>query len=69
MLTTFEQFLINKERIQEKYVPYYVKWVSDCYRYHNLPESEPLPMSSTLNFSNALQTMLKTGRSGRLSVP
>jgi len=54
MLTAFEQFLINKERIQEKYVPYYVKWVSDCYRYHNLPESEPLTNEQHTQFLKRL---------------
>jgi integron integrase len=54
MLKIFEQFLINKERIQEKYIPYYIKWVSDCYRYHNLPESEPLSNDQRLQFLNRL---------------
>lgn len=54
MLTAFEQFLINKERTQEKYVPYYLKWVSDCYRYHNLPESEPLTNDQHAQFLNRL---------------
>jgi integron integrase len=54
MVNIFEQFLINKERIQEKYVPYYVKWVSDCYRFHNLPESEPLTNDQRSHFLKRL---------------
>lgn len=29
MLQAFKQFLITKERLPEKNLPYYVKWVSD----------------------------------------
>ena len=54
MLTAFEQFLLDKERLQEKYVPYYVKWVSDCYRYHNLPETEPLTNDQRAQFLKRL---------------
>jgi len=33
MLDAFKQFLSTKERLPEKNLHYYVKWVSDCYRY------------------------------------
>jgi len=42
MLTTFKQFLNHKERIPEKNIPYYLKWVADCYRFFNAPETHLL---------------------------
>jgi integron integrase len=54
MFTIFRQFLIDKEHLQEKYVPYYVKWVSDCYRHHNLPETEPLTNHQRAQFLKRL---------------
>lgn len=54
MLTIFGQFLIDKERLQEKYVPYYVKWVSDCYRYFNEPETQPLTNEQRAQFLKRL---------------
>ena len=54
MFTLFEKFLREKERIQEKYVPYYLKWVLDCYRFHSLPESEPLSNDQRVQFLKRL---------------
>jgi integron integrase len=42
MLATFRQFLSIKERVPERNIPYYLKWVSDCYRFFNLSEMTPL---------------------------
>jgi hypothetical protein len=42
MLKAFKQFLNEKERIPEKNIPYYVKWVLDCCRYFNVPETQLL---------------------------
>jgi integron integrase len=42
MLATFRQFLSIKERVPERNIPYYLKWVSDCYRFLNLSETNPL---------------------------
>jgi len=42
MLATFRQFLSIKERVPERNIPYYLKWVSDCYRFFNLSETNPL---------------------------
>jgi integron integrase len=42
MLTTFKQFLNNRERIPERNIPYYLKWVADCYRFFNAPETHLL---------------------------
>lgn len=54
MLTAYEHFLIDKERLQQKYVPYYVRWVSECYRYFNLPETEPLTNDQRADFLKRL---------------
>jgi len=35
MIREFESYLLKKKQIKDKYVPYYMKWVSDCYRYLN----------------------------------
>jgi len=40
----------SRERLQEKYIPYYVKWVSDCCRFHKLPENEPLSKEQRAQF-------------------
>lgn len=54
MLQVFSQFLSDKERIPEKNVPYYVKWVSDCYRFFDVPESLPLTNDQNAKFLNQL---------------
>jgi integron integrase len=35
MLVRFRQFLAEKERVPELNLPYYLKWVADCYRFYN----------------------------------
>lgn len=54
MLNAFKQFLSTKERLPEKNIPYYVKWVSDCYRYFDIAESEPLTNEQNAKFLNRL---------------
>jgi hypothetical protein len=31
MFALFEQFLVSSGAIQQKQIPYYVKWVTNCY--------------------------------------
>jgi hypothetical protein len=50
MLQAFEQFLISKEGVPGKNAPYYVKWVSDCYRFVDKPETQPLTNEQTAEF-------------------
>lgn len=38
MFGDFEQYLRRKAYIQEKYVPYYLKWVTYCYLFLDQPE-------------------------------
>ncbi len=54
MLQAFNQFLNDKERIPEKNAPYYVKWVSDCYRYFDKPETQLLTNDQNAKFLNHL---------------
>jgi len=54
MLQAFKQFLSEKERLPEKNIPYYIKWVLDCYRYFNAPESQPLTNEQNAKFLNWL---------------
>jgi len=42
MLEHFRTYLTEKARIKDKYVPYYIKWVSDCYSFLNQPPESPL---------------------------
>lgn len=54
MLNAFTQFLSTKERLPEKNIPYYVKWVSDCYRYFDAPESQQLTNEQNAEFLSRL---------------
>lgn len=54
MLDAFKQFLSVKERLPEKNLHYYVKWVSDCYHYFNIPESQLLSNDQNSDFLNFL---------------
>lgn len=54
MLETFKQFLGTKERLPEKNIHYYVKWVSDCYRYFDVPATYSLTNEQNIEFINQL---------------
>jgi hypothetical protein len=54
MLPAFEQFLSDKERIPQKNALYYVKWVSDCYRYFDKPETQLLTNEQNVEFLSRL---------------
>ena len=42
MLRAYESFLIKKGSVKSQSVPYYLKWVSDCYGFLNEPLSNRL---------------------------
>ncbi len=42
MLRAYEAFLIKKGSVRSQSVPYYLKWVSDCYGFLNEPLSNRL---------------------------
>lgn len=50
MLELFTKFLIEKERVPEKNIPYYLKRVSDCYRYFDLPDTSALDNEKQAQF-------------------
>lgn len=54
MLDSFKQFLSAKERLPEKNLYYYLKWVSDCYRYFDITETQPLSNEQNAKFLNHL---------------
>jgi hypothetical protein len=42
MLRAYEAFLTKKGAVKTQYVPFYLKWVSDCYAFLNEPMSNRL---------------------------
>ena len=40
--TTFKNYLTAKSAVNKKYVDYYVRWVSSCHGFLNVPPSEVL---------------------------
>jgi hypothetical protein len=45
MLSAYEAFLTKKGAEKTQYVPFYLKWVSDCYGFLNEPLSNRLSRS------------------------
>lgn len=54
MLSAFKDYLTQKALVKEKYVPFYLKWVSDCYTYLNEPDSVLLNPEQTNRFQKYL---------------
>jgi hypothetical protein len=54
MIREFESYLSNKKRIKDKYVPYYMKWVSDCYSYLDESVESRLPADRIQTFLSHL---------------
>jgi hypothetical protein len=50
MLNTFQTFLQDKKAIKPQYVPFYLKWVSDCYGFLNEPLSTRLAIEESRAF-------------------
>jgi len=50
MLSSFKDYLIQKVLVKEQYVPFYLKWVSDCYSFLNEPDSVVLNFEQTSRF-------------------
>lgn len=40
MLEPFKNFLSSKGRMQSKYIPFYLRWVADCYRFLDIALSQ-----------------------------
>lgn len=56
MVTRFEQFLAGKGSIGQKQIPYYVKWITDCYATCNCPPDKLLPAEQKKRFLEQLQS-------------
>ena len=54
MLSAFKDYLSQKALVKEKYVPFYLKWVSDCYSFLSEPESVVLNPEQTNRFQKYL---------------
>ena len=50
MLRPYEAFLVKKGTIKPQYVPFYLKWVSDCYSFLNEPLSNRLGAEQKWHF-------------------
>ncbi len=50
MLLPFKNHIINKSLVKEKHVPYYLKWISDCYSFLNEPDSVILNLEQKRHF-------------------
>jgi integron integrase len=54
MLDNFEQYLLQKGAIKSTYVPYYIKWVADCYSFLNVPNSTRINSNQKKEFLDDL---------------
>lgn len=50
MLSSFKDHLFQKALVKEKYVPFYLKWVSECYSFLNESDSQVLSLEQKQNF-------------------
>ena len=50
MLRAYEAFLAKKGTVKTQYVPFYQKWVSDCYAFLNEPLSNRLKSEQIKEF-------------------
>lgn len=50
MLESFKRFLSSKVRVNEKYLPYYLKWVMECYRFFDIPLSQSITNEQKVQF-------------------
>jgi hypothetical protein len=49
-LNDFQGYLVSKSAVNEKYAPYYVRWVSSCYAFVNQSLSDALTQSQKQDF-------------------
>ena len=54
MLNQFQKYLLNNGRQPDKYIPYYLKWISDCYSFTNEPVEHRLNSEQKQQFLNHL---------------
>ncbi len=63
MLSSFKDHLTQKALVKEKYVPFYMKWVSDCYSFLNVSDSMILNLEQKMQF---LKYLAKTHEDGQV---
>ena len=52
MLGGFEGYLTSKAALNEKYIPYYLKWVSYCYSFLDQPDNSLLTSEQVQSYLN-----------------
>lgn len=50
MFSKFKDYLLQKGNIKSKYVSYYLKWVSDCYSFLDMPVTDLITNDRKDNF-------------------
>jgi len=50
LLESFKNFLSLKGRVTEKYLPYYLRWVSEGYRFLEVPPNQPVTNEQKIQF-------------------
>lgn len=55
MFVRFEQFLVSNGSIAPKQIPYYVKWVTDCYAVCKSPAEIILPAEQKKQYLDHLE--------------
>jgi integron integrase len=50
MLESFKQFLSSKGKVNAKYIPFYLKWVSEGYRFLDIPLIQPIKNEQRAQF-------------------
>ena len=68
MLRAYEAYLIKKGTVNPQSVPYYLKWVSDCYSFLNEPLSNRLGAEQKKHFFRRWRNDTKTGRLNKLTL-
>ncbi|WP_200891792.1 integron integrase [Candidatus Brocadia sinica] len=62
MLSSFKDYLTQKALVKEKDVPFYLKWVSDCYSFLDTPDSVVLNPEQTNRFQKYLAKTHEDGQ-------
>ena len=50
MFSAFKDYLLQKSLVKEGYVPFYLKWVSDCYAFLDESDSQVLSLEQKQRF-------------------
>jgi len=67
MFEAYRQFLLRKASVKTQHIPFYLKWVSDCYGYLNTPADSRLSSEQKNQFLSHMvksheDWQVKTGR-------